>query len=210
MAEWNPFKRVARLREAKPLRKPDDDPFERIPPGQYSTTKFPVLTYGETPHVSISEWRLKIWGLVEKPLTFSWDELQKLPRKEIVCDLHCVTRWSQLDMKWEGVPFRTIAELVTPKAEARFVMQHCYGGYTTNLPLEELYEKDVLIAHKYDGLPLVREHGGPVRMLVPKLYLWKSAKWLSGLEFMREDKPGFWEKYGYHNHGDPWTEERFG
>lgn len=210
MTDWNPLKRVARLRAAKPLRKSDNDHLDRIPPGQYTTTKFPVLTYGETPHVSLKEWRLKVWGLVNKPLTLSWEDFQSLPRKEIVCDLHCVTRWSQLDMKWEGVPFRALAELVAPLAEARFVMQHCFGGYTTNLPLNELFEDDVLIADKYDGLPLAREHGGPVRMLVPKLYLWKSAKWLNGLEFMRDDKPGFWERYGYHNHGDPWTEERFG
>ncbi len=210
MVDWSPLKRVARLREAKPLRKADDDPLNRIPPGQYSTTKFPVLTYGDTPHVNTKDWQLKVWGLVEKTLTLTWDELRALPRKEIVCDLHCVTRWSQFDMKWEGVPFRALAELVKPKPEARFVMQHCYGGYTTNLPLAELYDEDVLIAYNYDGAPLPRDHGGPVRMLVPKLYLWKSAKWLNGLEFMTNDNPGFWERYGYHNHGDPWTEERFG
>lgn len=112
-------------------------------------------------------------------------------------------------MKWEGVPFKEIAQRVAPKPEARFVMQHCFGGYTTNLPLAELYEEEVLLAYGYDGAPLAREHGGPLRMLVPKLYLWKSAKWLNGLEFMANDQPGFWEKYGYHNHGDPWTEERF-
>ena len=210
MANWNPLARVARLRDAKPLRKPDHDPLRRIPPGQYGTTKFPVLTYGETPHVSLQEWQLKVWGLVEKPITLSWAELRALPTMEITCDLHCVTRWSQLDMKWEGVPFNEIAKLVLPKPEARFVMQHCWGGYTTNLPLDELYEDDVLLAYGYDGAPLAREHGGPLRMLVPKLYLWKSAKWLNGLEFMPNDKPGFLEKYGYHNHGDPWTEERFG
>ncbi|NUO82749.1 sulfite oxidase-like oxidoreductase [candidate division KSB1 bacterium] len=210
MADWNPVKRVAKLREAKPLRKAEIDPLKRIPPGQYTTTKFPVLTYGDTPEITPKEWYLKIGGLVEKPLTLTWEELRALPSKEIVCDLHCVTRWSQLDMKWEGVPFRELAKLVVPKPEARFVMQQCFGGYTTNLPLEELYDEEVLVAYSYDGKPLARDHGGPVRMLVPKLYLWKSAKWLNGLEFMPNDKPGFWERYGYHNHGDPWTEERFG
>jgi DMSO/TMAO reductase YedYZ molybdopterin-dependent catalytic subunit len=210
MTDWNPFKRVARLREAKPLRKADDDPEQRIPPGQYRTTKFPVLTYGETPHVSLKDWHLKVWGLVEEPARLNWEQLRGLPSKEITCDLHCVTRWSQLDMKWEGVPFEEIAKLVRPKPEARFVVQHCFGGYTTNVPLEELYDDDVLLAYNYEGAPLPAEHGGPLRMLVPKLYLWKSAKWLNGLEFLPSDKPGFWERYGYHNHGDPWTEERFG
>ncbi len=210
MTDWNPLKRVAKLREAKPLRKAELDPFNRIPPGQYTTAKFPVLTYGDTPEISLKEWHLKVWGLVEKPLALTWEELRALPSKEIVCDLHCVTRWSQLDMRWEGVSFGELAKLVEPKPEARFVMQHCFGGYTTNVPLEELYDEEVLIAYSYDGKPLARDHGGPVRMLVPKLYLWKSAKWLNGLEFMPDDKPGFWERYGYHNHGDPWTEERFG
>lgn len=210
MADWNPLKRVARLREAKPLRPAEIDAQNRIPPGQYRTTKFPVLTYGETPAVSAREWSLKVWGLVEKPLRLNWEELRALPGKAITCDLHCVTRWSQLDMKWEGVPFREIVKLVSPKPEARFVMQHCFGGYTTNLPLDELYDDNVLLAYGYEGASLAAEHGGPLRMLVPKLYLWKSAKWLNGLEFLASDQPGFWERYGYHNHGDPWTEERFG
>lgn len=210
MTDWNPIKRVARLREAKPLRPAEIDAQNRIPPGQYRTTKFPVLTYGETPEVNTREWYLKVWGLVEKPLRLNWEELRALPRKQLTCDLHCVTRWSQLDMKWEGVPFREIVKLVSPKPETRFVMQHCFGGYTTNLPLAELNDDDVLLAYGYDGAPLARDHGGPLRMLVPKLYLWKSAKWLNGLEFLASDQPGFWERYGYHNHGDPWTEERFG
>lgn len=209
MANWNPLKRVAQLRAAKPLRPLASDPQQRIPPGQYQTTKFPVLTYGETPQVNLAEWQFKIWGLVERPIILTWEKLQALPRKEITCDLHCVTRWSQLDMKWEGVSFAEVAKLAMPKPEANFVMQHCYGGYTTNLPLAELYDEDVLLADSYDGKPLAPEHGGPLRMLVPKLYLWKSAKWLNGLEFMAKDQAGFWERYGYHNHGDPWTEERF-
>ncbi len=210
MADWNPFKRVELLKAAKPKRQRDDDPLNRVPPGQYTTTKFPVLTYGDTPKISLKDWRMKVWGLVENPIELNWEQIQALPRKEINCDLHCVTRWSQLDMKWEGVPFSEIAKLVQPQPEARFVMQHCYGGYTTNLPIEEMYDDDALLAFNYDGKPLPPEHGGPLRMLVPKLYLWKSAKWLNGLEFMARDRRGFWENYGYHNHGDPWTEERFG
>ncbi|MDZ7363390.1 MAG: sulfite oxidase-like oxidoreductase [candidate division KSB1 bacterium] len=210
MADWNPLTRVANLRKAKPVRKADDDPLGRVPPGQYLTTKFPVLTYGETPNVNLEDWRLKVWGLVENPIELNWEEFRTLPGKEIICDLHCVTRWSQLGMKWEGVAFSEIAKLARPKPDAKFVMEHSYGGYTTNVPLDELYDDDVLIAYNYDGKPLPTDHGGPVRMLVPKLYLWKSAKWLRGLEFMPKDKPGFWEMYGYHHHGDPWTEERFG
>jgi DMSO/TMAO reductase YedYZ molybdopterin-dependent catalytic subunit len=150
-----------------------------------------------------------VWGLVEEPREFTWEELAELPRKRQVCDIHCVTLWSKLDTVWEGVPFQEIARLVKPRAEAKFVMEHAYGGYTTNMALDELLDGDVLLAFKYDDKPLEPRHGGPVRMLVPKLYFWKSAKWLCGLEFMAKNKPGFWEKYGYHMHGDPWTEERF-
>jgi DMSO/TMAO reductase YedYZ molybdopterin-dependent catalytic subunit len=210
MADWDPQQRVDRLRRAKPLRPQDGDLLDCLPPGQYVTTKFPVLTYGETPIINLEDWRLKVWGLVENPIELNWQEFRALPAKEIICDLHCVTRWSQLNMRWEGVAFSEIAKIVRPKPEARFVMEHSYGGYTTNVPLHELYDDDVLIAYNYDGRPLATDHGGPVRMLVPKLYLWKSAKWLRGLEFMARDKSGFWEMYGYHNHGDPWTEERFG
>lgn len=210
MAFWDPKQRVDRLRAANPKRQQEKDSLDRIPPGQYTTTKFPVLTYGDTPRVDLNDWRLKVWGLVENPIELTWDMFRELPSKEIICDIHCVTRWSQLNMRWEGVPFSEIAKLVKPKSEAKFVMEHSYGGYTTNVPLDELYDDEVLIAYQYGGQPLPTEHGGPARMLVPKLYFWKSAKWLNGLEFMANDKPGFWEMYGYHNHGDPWTEERFG
>jgi DMSO/TMAO reductase YedYZ molybdopterin-dependent catalytic subunit len=210
MADWDPQQRVDRLRAAKPKRRAQDDLLNRIPPGQYTTTKFPVLTYGDTPRISLKDWRLNVWGLVENPIELNWEMLLELPSKEIICDIHCVTRWSQLNMRWEGVPFSEIAKIVKPKPEAKFVREHSYGGYTTNVPLDELYEDEVLIAYNYGGMPLSIEHGGPVRMLVPKLYFWKSAKWLNGLEFMAQDKPGFWEMYGYHNHGDPWQEERFG
>jgi DMSO/TMAO reductase YedYZ molybdopterin-dependent catalytic subunit len=173
------------------------------------THKFPVLTYGGTPHINLKDWRLRVWGLVEEPHEFTWEGLMQLPTQRQVCDIHCVTRWSKLDTVWEGVPFREIARLVRPRPEARFVVEHAYGGYTTNMPLAELLDDDVLLAFKYDYQPLEPEHGGPLRMLVPKLYFWKSAKWLNGLEFMAEDRAGFWEMYGYHMHGDPWTEERF-
>jgi DMSO/TMAO reductase YedYZ molybdopterin-dependent catalytic subunit len=174
------------------------------------TEKFPVLTYGLTPHVSLDQWRLRAWGLVEEEIELTWQQFISLPAKSQVCDIHCVTRWSKLDTRWRGVPFCEIARLAKPKPEARHVMVHCYGGYTTNVPLEELLDDDVLLAYEYDSKPLVPEHGGPMRLLVPKLYLWKSAKWVNGLEFMAEDRPGFWESYGYHMHGDPWREERFG
>jgi len=174
------------------------------------TDKFPVLTYGPTPNVSLEEWRLRVWGLVEEKIELTWEQFMALPAKSQVCDIHCVTRWSKLDTRWQGVPFREIARLAKPEPDARYVMVHCYGGYTTNVPLDELLDDDVLLAYEYDGKPLAPEHGGPMRLLVPKLYLWKSAKWVNGLEFMAEDRPGFWESYGYHMHGDPWREERFG
>jgi DMSO/TMAO reductase YedYZ molybdopterin-dependent catalytic subunit len=208
MSILDPLKRVQRLRRANQRREhgPSRD---RRPPGQVLTPKFPVLHYGSTPPVDLKDWRLKVWGLVEEPREFTWEEFMGLPKRRQVCDIHCVTRWSKLDTVWEGVPFQEIAELVKPKPEAKFVMEHAYGGYTTNMALEELLDDDVLLAFNYDDKPLEPEHGGPLRMLVPKLYFWKSAKWLRGLEFMAENKPGFWEMYGYHMHGDPWTEERF-
>lgn len=208
MSILDPIQRVQRLRDADRRREhgPGQD---RLPPGQTLTEKFPVLTYGDTPRIEPKDWRLKVWGLVEEPREFTWEEFMQLPRQRQVCDIHCVTRWSKLDTIWEGVPFKEIARLVKPKPEAKFIMEHAYGGYTTNLPLEELLEDDVLLAFNYDDQPLEYEHGGPVRMLVPKLYFWKSAKWLNGLEFLPVNRPGFWEMYGYHMHGNPWREERF-
>jgi len=208
MSILDPIKRVQRLRNAD-QRREHSPGRDRVPPGQVLSEKFPVLTYGPTPGISLKDWRLKIWGLVEEPRQFTWDEFMQLPRKRQVVDIHCVTRWSKLDTVWEGVPFTEIVKLVKPKPEARYVMEHSYGGYTTNVSLQELLDDDVLLAFNYDDKPLETEHGGPLRMLVPKLYFWKSAKWLNGLEFMDEDRAGFWEMYGYHMHGDPWTEERF-
>jgi DMSO/TMAO reductase YedYZ molybdopterin-dependent catalytic subunit len=208
MSNLDPLKRVQRLRRADERREHNAGQGS-VPPGQVLTYKFPVLHYGSTPHIDPNDWRLKVWGLVEEPREFTWEELMGLPKQRQVCDIHCVTRWSKQDTVWEGVPFREIVKLVNPRPEARFVMEHAYGGYTTNMALEELLDDDVLLAFNYDDKPLEPEHGGPLRMLVPKLYFWKSAKWLRGLEFMAENKPGFWEMYGYHMHGDPWTEERF-
>ena len=207
MSIFDPLKRVGRLRRAQPKRLSETE--ERIPPGQYKTEKFPVLTYGPTPRIELDTWRLKIFGLVEQEQELNWQVFTALPTVTLETDIHCVTRWSKLDTVWEGVPFKEFMNRVKPKPEAKFVMQHSFGGYTTNLALEELLEDDVLLAYKFNGTLLAPDHGGPMRMLVPKLYFWKSAKWLNGLEFMAEDNSGFWEGYGYHNHGDPWKEERF-
>ena len=208
MSIFDPLKRVQRLRRADQRREHEAGQ-GRLPPGQAITHKFPVLSYRSTPHIDLKEWQLKVWGLVAEPREFTWADFMQLPKQRQVCDIHCVTRWSKLDTVWEGVPFREIAKLVKPNPTAQFVMEHAYGGYTTNMPLAELLNDDVLLAFQYDDKPLEHEHGGPVRMLVPQLYFWKSAKWLQGLEFIAEDRAGFWETYGYHMHGNPWTEERF-
>jgi DMSO/TMAO reductase YedYZ molybdopterin-dependent catalytic subunit len=209
MSIWDPIQRVARLRRADEARehKPGD---ARVPPGQTLTQKFPVLTYGNTPRVERTEWRLKVWGLVEEECSWGWDDFLALGEATQTCDIHCVTRWSKLDTQWKGVPFQAVLDQLKPSPGADHVMIHCYGGYTTNMRLDELLDDDVMFAYAFDGQPLEREHGGPMRLLVPKLYLWKSAKWVNGLEFMDRNRPGFWESYGYHMHGDPWTEERFG
>ncbi len=193
----------------------EDETAGRIPPGQHLTKGFPVLTYGATQHVKTAEWSCRIFGLVGKEATFDWDELMALPQTEVHCDIHCVTRWSMLDTTWVGVRFVDFLKAVEAKcgplpAEATHVMQHSYGGYTTNTPLSFLTDENVLLAHTFKGEPLTDEHGGPLRMMVPKYYFWKSAKWLNGFEFMNEDRAGFWERYGYHMRGDPWQEERFG
>lgn len=182
----------------------------RLPPGQSLTQKFPVLTYGPNPPFDPQTWDLKVWGEVEQEMRWNWDEFLKLPTRTITTDIHCVTRWSKFDMVWEGVPFNEFVRLFGVKPSAKFVIAHCDFGYTTNVTLEEMMDDDVLLAYKYDGQFLELDHGAPVRTLVPKLYFWKSAKFLRGLEFSATDKPGFWEQAGYHNHGDPWQEERYG
>ena len=182
----------------------------RIPPGQYLTQKFPVLHYGTVPRTDLAKWDLSLYGQVDAPVTLTWDAFRALPRATITADIHCVTRWSKLDTTWEGVPIRAILDLAQVRAGATHVIAHCEQGYTTNVPLTVLEDDDVLLADTYEGAPLEPEHGGPLRLLVPKRYFWKSAKWLRGLEFLDHDQPGFWERYGYHNDADPWQEQRYG
>lgn len=181
----------------------------RLPPGQYLTERWPVLHYGSVPPFDPDTWDFRVFGEVEQPLRLTWEEFQRLPRVSVIADMHCVTRWSHLDNHWEGVAFRAILDLVKPKPSARFVLFHCDGGYTTNLPLAVVDDDDVLFALKHDGADLTPEHGFPVRVVVPKRYAWKSAKWVRAVEFLTEDRPGFWEQYGYHNNADFWKEERF-
>lgn len=182
---------------------------DRVPPGQYVTDKWPVLTYGSTPRIRPEEWSLRIFGLVDGEATVSWQQLQALPRVRITADFHCVTRFSTLDNPWEGVATRELLRQVRVDPEASHVLVHCYGGYTTNLPLEDFLSERALLADSHKGLPLLDDHGGPVRLVVPHLYAWKSAKWVHGLELLPEDRRGFWEENGYHTYGDPWREERF-
>ncbi|CAN5712861.1 sulfite oxidase-like oxidoreductase [soil metagenome] len=186
-----------------------DDQKGRVPPGQYVTQKWPVLHYGSVPRVDLATWDFRVWGEVEAPFTFTWEEFRQMPRKSIHRDIHCVTRWSRLDMDFEGVPIRHILEQAKLKPSARFVVEHAEQGYTTNLPLDVLDDDDVLLADMADGEPLTPEHGYPLRLVVPQRYFWKSAKWIRGLQFRAEDQLGFWERYGYHNEADPWQEQRF-
>lgn len=181
----------------------------RLPPGQALTLKWPVLHEGRIPAFDPQTWTLETRGLVESPLTLSWDEFQALPRKRITADFHCVTGWSKFDNEWEGPPFREIFERTRPKAEAKFVMVRADGGYTTNVPLEDLLRDDVLLADRHAPEPLTAEHGAPLRLIVPHLYAWKSVKWLRGFDFIESDRPGFWEQVGYHMRGDPFREQRY-
>ena len=182
---------------------------ERIPPGQYLTEKFPVLHYGSVPKANLATWDFRVWGEVDNPYTLTWEELGSLPRKRQTVDIHCVTRWSKLDTDWEGAPIGAILEMAQVRPSARFAIAHCEAGYTANMPLEVLADDDVLLADTYDGRPLDPEHGYPLRLLVPKRYFWKSAKWLRGIELVDHDILGFWERYGYNNSADPWQEERY-
>ena len=189
---------------------PDTLRADRIPPGQSRTRKWPVLHAGAVPHVERASWRLEVSGLVDRPLSFDWDEFQKLSRVKVFADFHCVTQWSRLGNLWEGVSVRQLMELAGVKPEASFVIPGGYDqGWTTNLPLDEFLAEDALLADTHDGEPLDADHGGPVRLMVPRLYAWKSAKWLKSLELVAEDRAGYWERGGYHMQGDPWTEQRF-
>jgi DMSO/TMAO reductase YedYZ molybdopterin-dependent catalytic subunit len=181
----------------------------RLPPGQYAEPGFPVLTAGPTPRVDLATWRLTVEGLVASPRSWTWEEVQALPRSTFEGDIHCVTRWSKLGTSFAGVSVDTLLEAVEPRPEASHVVAFCHGGYTTNLPLDDLRGGKAWVVWEHEGAPLPAEHGGPARLLVPHLYLWKSAKWLAGLRLLDHDAPGFWESLGYHNVGDPWREQRY-
>jgi DMSO/TMAO reductase YedYZ molybdopterin-dependent catalytic subunit len=181
----------------------------RIPSGQTRVTTFPVLDLGTRPNINASNWNLRVFGLVENALFLDWAAFRELPQIRDVSDFHCVTRWSQLDIDWEGVSANELLMQAAPLAMAKYVTLHSYDGYTTNLPLDALLDEDVIIAHSVFGRSLTAEHGGPVRMVVPKRYAWKSAKWLKAIELHAEDRPGFWEQRGYHKDADPWLEQRF-
>ncbi len=186
------------------------DKAERLPPGQYLTEGFPVLSAGPTPHLALDSWTFTLEGLVNKKVTWSWNEFLALPAQSYVVDISCVTKWTKLGMKWEGVSVDTLLEHVELDRKAQYVIAFSHEGYTTNLPLADLLNGQAFVAYKYDGQPLAPPHGGPARLVVPHLYFWKSAKWVAGLRFVERDEPGFWESAGYHNHGDPWKEERYG
>ena len=188
---------------------PDTLRDERVPRGQVKTSRWPVLHAGPTPGVDLATWDLKLFGAVTQPKAWTWEEFRALPSSIVEADMHCVTRWSRLDNAWEGVTVGEVMKHIPRKPEARFVLIHGENGYTTNLPIDDFLGEDCLFAWSHDGRPLDPDHGGPLRLIVPRLYAWKSAKWVRGVEFLEEDRPGFWEQNGYHNHGDPWSEERF-
>lgn len=191
---------------------PDTRRPQRIPPGQSRTRKWPVLDAAGPPRIGLDHWRLEIDGLVERKVSLTWADLNQLPRAHVFADFHCVTRWSRLGNLWEGVSMRALASLAGAlDPRARFALVHAYDfGWTTNVPLDALLAEDSLVATHHDGEPLSLEHGGPARLIIPRLYAWKSAKWIAAIEFIAHDKPGFWERNGYHMNGDPWREERFG
>src|SRR3954451_19725881 len=181
----------------------------RIPPGQYQTEDYPVLSAGPTPHTPLDRWDFKIDGLVREPVTLNWQQLMSLPSQDFVVDISCVTKWTHLDMRWHGVSVDTLLESVELDARAAFVIAYSDGGYTTNLPLADVLNNQAFVAWEYDGKPLAPEHGGPARLVVPSRYFWKSAKWVRGLRIQERDDPGFWESLGYNNRGDQWREERY-
>ncbi len=181
----------------------------RLPPGQYSTDRFPVLHVGDVPRYDMAAWRFRVGGAVEREVVLTWSDLLALPQVEITTDIHCVTKWSKFDTGWAGVRIRDVLALAGLPTTAAFVLMHGDPGYTANLPLADVVGDHALLAHTYDGAPLAPDHGGPLRTLVPHLYLWKSVKWATGIEVLTEDRPGFWEQNGYHRRGDPWREERY-
>jgi len=184
---------------------------DRVPPNQHVTKKFPILHHGSVPKYKedLSNWNLKVSGLVENPLTFSYNDLREFDDVSVTNDIHCVTGWSRLDNGWTGISVQHVAKKVDVKPEARFVILHAEENWTTNLPIEDFLRETTLLAHSHDGKPLTPKHGYPFRVVVPHLYFWKSAKWIREIEFVKEDQPGFWEQNGYHNYGNPWKEQRF-
>lgn len=188
--------------------KPASDQSDRVPPGQHLAKGFPVLTYGETPNISTDKWQFRVWGLAQEK-TFHWADFMAMPQHHFTADFHCVTRWSKLDVKWTGIKVTDFMSHVELAPEAFYIMEHCYGGYTTNMTVEDFLREENFFAHTLFGEPLSPEHGGPMRLVVPHLYAWKSAKWISGLEFLKQEALGFWERNGYHRRGEPWAEERY-
>jgi DMSO/TMAO reductase YedYZ molybdopterin-dependent catalytic subunit len=198
------------MKDEDVIRSPDTARKDRVPPGQMDTEEWPVLHYGSVPNADTSGWSFTISGLVKAERTLDFQEFTALPQVKVFSDIHCVTGWSKLDNLWEGVSTGVIRQLVEILPGAEFVMVRSAGGFTTNLALGDFFESDVLFAIKHNSESLTPEHGYPVRLVVPRLYFWKSAKWVVGVDFMSEDRKGFWESHGYHNHGDPWKEERYG
>ncbi|MDA9410879.1 sulfite oxidase-like oxidoreductase [Bradyrhizobium sp. CCBAU 45384] len=186
--------------------RPED---QRLPPGQHLTKDWPVLDLGVVPPVSRERWRLDVYGAIDNPIFWTFADFAAQKQEQFTSDIHCVTTWSRYDNQWEGLATRELLAVCQPRENARFVVLHSYDGYTTNLALEDFAAEDALLAHSWSGQPLSDEHGGPVRLVVPHLYFWKSAKWLQAIEFVTEDAPGFWEVRGYHNRGDPWAEQRY-
>ncbi|MBW4603224.1 MAG: sulfite oxidase-like oxidoreductase [Calothrix sp. FI2-JRJ7] len=184
------------------------EPNDRVPPGQYLTNGFPVLTYGSTPSVDMNTWEFCISGAVA-PKILTWDDFMQLPQSEFTADFHCVTRWSKLDVKWTGIKVTDFMKVIEVEPKAKHIMEHCYGGYTTNISMEDFVREENFFAFKLFGEPLPAEHGGPMRLVVPHLYAWKSAKWINGLEFLEKEDLGFWERNGYHQRGEPFAEERY-
>ncbi|MEM8832295.1 MAG: sulfite oxidase-like oxidoreductase [Cyanobacteria bacterium P01_G01_bin.19] len=189
--------------------KPEPDQGDRIPPGQYLAKGFPVLSYGETPQIKTDDWIFKVWGLVTEK-RFDWSDFMALPQQDFTADFHCVTRWSKLDVTWTGIKVTDFLAAIEIDPKATHILQHCYGDYTTNLTLEDFARPENFFAHTLNGEPLPAEHGGPMRLVVPHLYAWKSGKWIKGIEFLDHNEPGFWERNGYHDRGEPWAEERYG
>ena len=197
------------LKDENVIISPDTQRENRIPPGQHEDNSWPVLHAGSVAKIDPEKWELKIWGLVDEELKLNYQEFMELPKAQVFSDIHCVTSWSKLNNLWEGVSTSTLKKLVGISSKARYVLVHAHKNFTTNLTLDDFFASDVLLATHHNGKALNSAHGGPVRLVVPRLYFWKSAKWVTGIEFLAEDKRGFWESAGYHNHGDPWKEERY-